>query len=789
MVKRKKVTHPDQRKSSVPGRDELLKYISENPAHSSKRDIARAFHIKGDDRMKLKASLRALKKEGLLDKSRGSFTKPGELPSVTVLDIVTRDRDGGLLAKPSEWPPRGGSATDIEPPIVSIRREVRSGRGANSGKIAGIGDRVLARISSEGSDKRYQARIIKILEHRPDTILGVFRAFQDGSNTGGGWIESIERRQREMDVDPSDAGDAKFGDLVEVQVFKTSRLGRQRAKIINVLGSMTSEKAISMIAIHSHDIPYVFPQKALEEANSAGPATLNNPTEKREDWRELPLITIDPFDAKDHDDAIYAVADDAPNNQGGYRVTVAIADVSSYVKTGSALDREALKRGNSVYFPDRVVPMLPERISNELCSLKEGVDRPALAVEMIFSSTGQKLGHKFHRIMMRSHAKLSYQQAQAAIDGESNDQKVLAVLDDILKPLWAAYKCMLIEQKKRAPLALDLPERKIILKKDGTVDHVEAPPRLDAHRLVEEFMIMDNVAAAETLERKKQPLIYRVHDAPSLSKLESLREFLKTAGLSLVKGGSLRPFHFNEILAKVEGKDTQQLVNQVVLRSQSQAEYNPVNIGHFGLNLARYAHFTSPIRRYADLIVHRALVGSLGLGKDGITRSEEEQLVEIAAAISDTERRAMKAERETKDRLIAAHMSEQINATFKARINGVTRSGLFVTLDETGADGFIPLSNLGNEYYIHDEAAHAVVGEQSGLAYQMGDQVEVKLVEATPLAGALLFEMISEGRKSNALPRSRPTNAKKRGGGHRFSHKGPPRSGRSRKGPKKGKRK
>ena len=356
-----------------------------------------------------------------------------------------------------------------------------------------------------------------------------------------------------------------------------------------------------------------------------------------------------------------------------------------------------------------------------------------------------------------------------------------------LKPLWAAYSCLLIEQKNRAPLALDLPERKIILNKDGTVDRVEVPPRLDAHRLVEEFMILANVAAAETLERKKQSLIYRIHDAPSMSKLESLREFLKTAGLSLVKGGSLRPFHFNEILMKVEGKDTQQLVNQVVLRSQSQAEYNPNNIGHFGLNLGRYAHFTSPIRRYADLIVHRALVGSLGLGKGGITRDEEERLEVIASVISDTERRAMKAERDTKDRLIAAHMSEQINATFSGRINGVTRSGLFVTLDETGADGFIPLSKLGNEYFVHDEAAHAVIGERSGLCFQMGDQVEVKLVEAAPMAGALLFEMISEGRKSNALPRSRPTSAKRRDGGQRYSHKGPPRGSRSRAGRNKGK--
>ena len=787
MANKKKHDLHSKPKSGMPDRGELLEYISKNPAHSSKREIARAFNITGDDRMKLKASLRALKKAGLLDKSRGSFTKPGELPDIVVLDIVTRDRDGGLLAKPAEWPPQGGQNMEDNAPIISIKREPRSSNGANSGKIAGVGDRVLARISSgnEGKRKPYSARVIKILDHQPEAILGIFRNHQDGSDTGGGWIEPIERRTREMNVEPSDKGDAEYGDLVEIQLLKTSRTGRQLARVINVLGSMNSEKAVSMIAIHANDIPYIFPDEVIDEANSAGPAAMT----KRQDWRHLPLITIDPFDAKDHDDAIFAIADDAAINEGGFRVTVAIADVSSYIQPNSALDREALKRGNSVYFPDRVVPMLPERISNELCSLKENVDRPALAVEMVISSNGKKLSHKFHRIMMSSHAKLSYQQAQAAIDGDKSTKRAEDVLDEILKPLWAAYRCLLIEQKNRAPLALDLPERKIILKKDGTVDRVEVPPRLDAHKLVEEFMIMANVAAAETLERNKQPLIYRIHDSPSLSKLESLREFLKTAGLSLVKGGSLRPYHFNEILLKVKGKETQQLVNQVVLRSQSQAEYNPKNVGHFGLNLGRYAHFTSPIRRYADLIVHRALVGCLGLGKGGITRDEEEQLEIIASSISNTERRAMKAERDTKDRLIAAHMSEQISATFSGRINGVTRSGLFVTLDDTGADGFIPLSKLGNEYFIHDEAAHAVIGERSGLAFQMGDQVEVKLVEAAPMAGALLFEMISEGRKSNALPRSRPTNANRRNSGQRYLHKGPPPGSRSRRGRNKGKQK
>ncbi len=466
----------------------------------------------------------------------------------------------------------------------------------------------------------------------------------------------------------------------------------------------------------------------------------------REDWRDVPLITIDPADAKDHDDAVYAEHDPSPDNEGGVIVTVAIADVSYYVRPNSPLDREALKRGNSVYFPDRVVPMLPERISNDLCSLREGQDRPALAVRMTFSKEGRKAGHTFHRVMMKSAAKLSYQQAQAAIDGNPDD-KAGPLLEPILKPLWHAYEVMKRGRDRRQPLELDMPERKIQLKPDGTVDRVVVPPRLDAHKLIEEMMIQANVAAAETLEKKKQPLIYRVHDGPSLSKQEILREFLATLGISLAKGGNMRANNFNGILAKAEDTPHQTMVNEMVLRSQSQAIYSPENIGHFGLNLMKYAHFTSPIRRYADLIVHRALVGSLGFGEGGITPDEEAALDDIAAEISTFERRAMAAERETVDRLIAHHLAGRIGEEFDGRVGGVTKSGLFVALPDYGADGFIPISTLGMDYFIYDEAHQALSGEKTGLGYRLGDSVKVKLVEAIPLAGALRFEMLSEGAR------------------------------------------
>ncbi len=718
----------------VPPRDVLMQFITDNPDRASKREIAKAFGLKGEQRVELKQALKDLENDGMLTKNRKTLARPGALPPVTVLDITTRDKDGDLIGRPAEWPEELGAA-----PAVSIRQS-SSDRSKGKSPVGGLGDRVLAKIfpSKDRAGPAYTARVIKIIDKQRGALLGVVRAMADG----GARLMPIERRGEELQIDAADLGEAKDGDLVEVEVARSSRLGLTRARVLNVVGSVATEKAISMIAIHAHGIPYIFPQSVIAEAEEAKPASMSH----REDWRDVPLITIDPADAKDHDDAVYAEPDPSPDNPGGVIVTVAIADVSYYVRPKSALDREALKRGNSVYFPDRVVPMLPERISNDLCSLREGVDRPALAVRMVFSHEGRKAGHTFHRIMMKSAAKLSYQQAQAAIDGKPDD-KAGPLLEPILKPLWAAYATLKRGRDRRQPLELDMPERKIILKEDGTVDRVHVPERLDAHKLIEEMMIQANVAAAETLETKRQPLVYRIHDAPTLSKQEVLREFLATIGFSLVKGGNLRSNSFNGILAKAVDTPHQIMVNEMVLRSQSQAIYSPENIGHFGLNLLKYAHFTSPIRRYADLIVHRALVGSLGLGEGGITPEEEASLDDIAAEISTFERRAMAAERDTINRLIAHHLAGRIGEEFDGRVSGVTKAGLFISLPQFGADGFVPVSTLGRDYYIYDEAHQALVGERTSLGYQLGDSVEVKLAEAAPLAGALRFEMLSEGRK------------------------------------------
>ncbi|ASY62424.1 3'-to-5' exoribonuclease RNase R [Sinorhizobium sojae CCBAU 05684] len=726
---------------AVPPRDVLLRFIAENPHQASKREIAKAFGLKGEARVELKALLRSLEEDGLVEKKRKSLIRPGGLPPVTVLDITIRDVDGELIGRPAEWLDDEG----VAPAVLIKQSSVAKAKG--KAPVAGLGDRVLAKIfpAKERGGPAYTGRVIKVLDKRKDAVLGVFRS----TPGGGGRLMPIDKRGEEVLVEPNFTGDAADGDLVEVHLARLGRYGLPRAQVQSVIGSVASEKAISMIAIHAHGIPHVFPERVLKEADAAEPATMAH----REDWRSLPLITIDPADAKDHDDAVFAEPDPSPDNPGGVIVTVAIADVSWYVRPKSALDLEALKRGNSVYFPDRVVPMLPERISNDLCSLKEGVDRPALAVRMRFSKEGRKAAHTFHRIMMRSAAKLSYSQAQAAIDGNPDD-KTGPILEPILKPLWEAYRILARGRERRQPLELDVPERKIILKPDGTVDRVFVPERLDAHKLIEEMMIQANVAAAETLEQKRQALIYRVHDQPSLAKQESLREFLATLDISLSRGGSMRANHFNGILAKADGKPYETMVNEMVLRSQSQAIYSPENIGHFGLNLLRYAHFTSPIRRYADLVVHRALVASLGLGEGGLTPQEEGALDDIAAEISTFERRAMAAERDTVDRLIAHHLSGRVGEEFDGRVSGVTKAGLFVTLPSYGADGFIPVSTLGRDYFIYDEAHQAMSGEKTGLGYRLGDPVRVKLAEAVPLAGALRFEMVSEGRKMPTAMRS-----------------------------------
>lgn len=719
---------PKERLGHFPTKDDILTFIREYEGKVTKREIARAFGIKGQEKVQLKKMLRELTEDGLLAKDQQRALRPADrLPSVQIIEFAGTDKHGDPLARPVKW------EGDGKPPTIFISE--KKGR---RGPPMGAGDRALARLIPIKDDPPlYRAEIIKALRAAPSAILGVYR----GTNEGGRIVPTDKKNRDEYWVDRDDIRGALDGELVTAEPVRSSRRGGpKRARIRERLGDVASAKSISMIAIHAHDIPNEFPDHVLRAAEEAKPVALG----KRDDLRAIPLITIDPADARDHDDAIWAGPDDDPANEGGWHTIVAIADVAHYVQPDSNLDREAVKRGNSCYFPDRVVPMLPEALSAGLCSLQPGQDRACMAVHMWFDKDGKKLRRKFVRGLMNSHANITYQQAQRAINGDT-DEKTAPLLETVLKPLFAAYEALTIARAKREPLDLDLPERKIELDESGYVKGIALRERLDAHKLVEEFMISANVCAAEELEKQRVPAMYRVHETPPLDKLDNLRDFLRTLDLNLAKGNVMRPRLFNGILSKVAGTPHEHMVNEVVLRSQTQAYYAPDNQGHFGLALPRYAHFTSPIRRYADLLVHRGLIRALKLGDDGLTEREVLDLANIGEQISNTERRAMAAERDSTDRYMASYLADHVGGEFVGRISGVTRFGLFVALEPSGGDGLIPISEIGADYYELDQERHRLVGERYGQEFKLGDKLDVRLTEANRFTGGLKLELVTEG--------------------------------------------
>ena len=728
--------------SKIPSKPEILDWIAENPTLTAKRDIAKAFGIKGAARIDLKRVLKELEAEGHLEKRKRSYQDPDRLPPVSVLQVTGPDKDGDLFAKPMEWQGEG-----VEPVVLVIPRA--------SDPALSAGDRILARLTLvQAQDHHYEARLIRRIGANPQRVLGIFR-----KTTEGGRIVPIDKGSDKEWWVPKDATHgAKDGELVEAeQAGPKARMGSPRARIVERLGDPSAPKAVSLIAIHQHGIPDDFPDDVMAQADAAKPVGLKG----REDLRDLPLITIDPSDARDHDDACYAHADEDPKNEGGHVVWVAIADVAAYVTPGSALDREARKRGNSTYFPDRVVPMLPDRLSGDLCSLHEGVPRACIAVRMVLDAAGNKIGHSFHRGLMRSPASLHYEEVQDAIDGTPND-RTGPLLDPVLKPIYAAYAALKAARAERQPLDLDLPERRIELDKDGTVKSVNFKDRLDAHRLIEEFMVLANVAAAETLLSKKTPLLYRIHEEPSPAKLDALRETAQAAGYTLAKGQVLHTRHLNKLLNDAAGTDDAELINLSTLRSMTQAYYGPAHIGHFGLALRSYAHFTSPIRRYADLIVHRALITAHGWGNDGLSQHDIEDIEQTGAHISDTERRSMMAERDTTDRYLASYLSERVGNEFSGRISGVARFGAFVKLDETGADGLLPMRSLGREYFHFDQEAGTLMGSDTGMIISVGQRVTVRLSEAVPVTGGIALELLT--LEGDALPKGGQGVRRGRGG-------------------------
>ncbi len=740
-----------------PSKQQIADFVREQDGRVGKREIARAFKLDAEQKRTLKKVLKEMKDDGSLASGRGKKVRdPETLPSVTVIEVTGTDLDGEVLARPVQWE---SAAT---PPVIFVSPD------GKPGPAPGTGERLLARLTeSEGG---FDAKIIRRIGAAPSDILGIVIEAE-----GELRIRPVDKRERyEFIIDRGEDKGAEPGELVRAQGVRgpRHRLGLKRARVIERISDAEGASAISLICVHQHDIPVEFTDAAMRQAEKSKAAPLG----PRDDLRGVPLVTIDGADARDFDDAVFAEPDDDPKNPGGFKLIVAIADVAWYVRPGDALDKSAFERGNSVYFPDRVVPMLPEQLSNGWCSLRPNEDRPCLVAHLKIDTEGNLLAKRFKRAMMRSHARLTYEQVQMARDGNPDDMTA-PLMGPVIEPLYAAFDILLRAREARGALEIESDERRVLLDDNGDITGMEPRQRLDSHKLIEEFMVLANVAAAEFLEEKKRPCMYRVHDEPSMSKIEALSEVLDSVHIRFDKGQTVTPHRFNQILKKVHGTAHQQMINDVVLRSQAQAMYDPENIGHFGLALKRYCHFTSPIRRYADLLVHRALIRGMKTG-DGALGEDPGDFTKIGEHLSVTERRAQAAERDAMDRYGAYFMKDKVGATFMARISGVTRFGIFITVDEVGADGLVPIKTLPQDYYIHDEERHLLRGRSNGIVYRLGDRVEVVLREVTPVTGGMLFEVMGTaeetrmaGHKKTARPATRKSKPKKIKGKSRASRR------------------
>jgi len=734
-----------KRSADLPSQKQILDFISSSDQPAGKREIARAFGLRGDAKIALKRLLNDMADEGLIETGRSrAFNKVGGIPRVTVFRIVEADESGSIWAQPEHW------EADTPPPKLRVIEGKRQG-------ALGIGDRVLARTEERG--ERFVAHPLKKLARKTELVLGVLR--QEGTRF---WLTPVEKKER-RELPISDVAHGEAGDLVLCEV--SGRGPRVTARVDAVLGDPFAPKSFSLIAIHKYDLPHEFGEAAIEEAKRVSKL----PLAEREDLTHLPIVAIDPADARDHDDAIWAARDESEENKGGWNAIVAIADVSYYVRPGTALDKAARARGNSVYFPDRVVPMLPEELSADICSLKEGQDRAALACHLTIARDGTLKSWSFSRSKIRVAANIAYEDAQAAIDASEEERIELAspvcwmpevdgpvpkgLVETALKPLWSCWRALLAARNRREPLELDLPERQVVLDEKGRIESVAPRERLDAHRLVEDFMIAANVAAARALEAKKSPVMYRVHEPPSREKLEGLKDYLETFGIEFTLGQVIKPATFNQIIARVGNSDFRPEIMEQLLRTQMQARYAPHRLGHFGLALGTYAHFTSPIRRYADLLVHRALVGAYGLGEGGLPPEDAEDFERLGEHISGLERRAMEAERETVDRYVAAYLSDQRGQVVMCRITGVQPFGFFATVVDFGGDGLVPVSTIGDEYFRYDEKTQQLIGEETGTAYRLGQKLKLRIAEADPVSGSLRFELPDREGSERSLPERR----------------------------------
>ncbi len=701
----------------LPTKQQLLDFILSAPEGLSRRELARAFHLKDTDRVYLKRTLRELANEGAVVERAKKYSRPGHADYMHVV-IESVNEKGFAIGRPTQWD-QGKIAPSVSISLHPAER--KRGR-----KLPlNVGDFAIVKLRP--GKGRMSGTFVRKVEGETQRVIGIFIS----SPNGGGTVQATDRKQRALyTINAEDTLSAKDQDIVAATPTSAPRNGQGVAKITEILGSIKEPKSLSLIAVYTYDLPLEFSEAATQIAEAGRIPVLG----ARADLRDVPLVTIDDEDARDFDDAVFAEPD--PDHPGGWHLIVAIADVSYYVKQNDALDQEAYKRGNSVYFPDRVIPMLPEVLSNGLCSLNPHEDRATMAVHLWIDDKGQLQRFKFVRGLMRSAARLTYRRIQAMIEGNETFPEGL---ETSIRNLYKAYDLLKAARVKRGTLELDLPEERIYLDDKGEINKIEPRPRFDSNQLVEEFMILANVAAATALSEKNELCMYRIHDQPSPEKVDALRDFSKGCDITLPKGQIMRPKNFNQILSKAKGTAFEAAVNDLVLRTQAQAVYSPDNIGHFGLSLARYAHFTSPIRRYADLLVHRALIKALKLDTSIDFRYGSEEFNEKAEHISQTERRAANAERETIARYVSAYLAAHVGEIFTARVTGVTSFGLFVRILENGAEGLVPMRLLGTDYFIFDEAHQRLVGRRTKHIYALGDRLDVVLQQADVLTGGLQF--------------------------------------------------
>jgi len=712
--------------TGLPSQQAIVDFVNSCATPPTQREIVRAFNIGQEYRAPLRRLLRNLSEKGVLARREGRrVASPEQLPEVTVLELMSFDDNGDGLARVAGE----SSDQDADAPEIRVILSRKAGRAPS------VGQTILARLARVGPNL-YEARIIKVLERQQKRLFGEISATNKGFK-----LMPAERGKRDaISVQTSSSAPCAPGDLVEAELLPSKGYLAKTARIVRNLGSASSTGAFSALAIAEFNIRQHFPDAVIAEAN----ALKTPPVKGRLDLRDIALVTIDGADAKDFDDAVFA----EPTDTGGWRLLIAIADVSHYVRQGSALDKEARTRGNSVYLPDMVVPMLPEAISNDLCSLRPHEDRAAMVAEIFIDNDGKRISHSIQRALIKSHARLTYDTVQAIYDG-ALDEADADVPHGTLHALFGAWHALNIDRTAREPLALDLQERRVEFDDQNVAVGIALRKQSASQRLIEDFMIAANVAAADTLIAARRPCVFRVHDAPDPKKADSLHKLADAIGGKFARGQVLQPHHFNKLLAHAKDSADELMVNEAVLRSQSKAVYDINNIGHFGLSLRNYAHFTSPIRRYADLLVHRALVDHGAKGKkapiDGLLDMPLEIMSEICTHISETEANAANAERRSIDRFAAAFFEKRISETLEAVIVAITGFGAFLRLDDGKADGFLPLKNLPDDYYDLDASGQFLEGRHTGWTFGIGTELNVQIAEVNAVSGGILLRWISGG--------------------------------------------